>query len=434
LKLIFTNRWKLNHSKLNRIAQYVTFAAVILSIAAWVLILASPSIAADPQSGQSVATGIDVAWQQLFLGNGGSKGSTIFATLTNALYGIGMLGVAAQTAFLIGKNSSEEGLEGFTRRFIFETMLPTIFVVILLSNNGEIAGKMLYASRNIIFGIDKIVYDSFQQNNKVLEFDAQAEKTELDGIKGQYESCLSIPEKIESKPNPAFTQCFQSVKARINTGIASGKIKNASTVQELVKSATEIDKGNTLYVGALINTIVAKSAGDWVNGLIKSLIENLGFVYLVCIDIALLIIGLSLPLVLMFSLYKFEVFLKWAPQIANMLVAKITYTLSVGVVGILNATSGLDFGAWGVSLLFGVGAPFVSVFTTVALSGAMGSMFEREALRGLGAGVRGAGKLGGAAAGGVAKIGGAIGSRFTGGASGGQVASQTVNVVSRRIS
>jgi hypothetical protein len=432
--LIFTN----NHSKLNRIAQYVTFAAVILSIAAWVLILASPSIAADPEAGKSAAVGIDKAWQQLFLGNGDSKGSSIFATLANALQGIGMLGVAAQIAFLIAKNSAEEGLEGFTRRFLFETMLPTIFVVILLSNNGEIAGKMLYASRGVIFGIDKIVYESFQKNTKVLEFDAQAEKAELDAIKDQYNSCLSIPQKTESKPNPAFTDCFQSVKARINSGISSGKIKDASTVQRLTESANEIDKGNILDVGALINVIVAKSASDWVNGVIKSLMEAVGFVYLICIDMALLIIGLSSPLVLMFSLYKFEVFSKWAPQIVNMLIAKITYTLAVGVVGILNATSGLDLGAWGLSLLLGLGSPFVSVYMTVALSGAMGSLFQRESLRGLGAGVKGAGKVGGAVAGGVANVGGAIGNRLSGGMagkamSGGSAASKTVEVVSRRI-
>ncbi len=434
--MISTKRLKFKRLKLNRTGQYITFVAVILLIAAWVVILASPSIAADPQSGQSVAIGIDKAWQQLFLGNGDIKGSSIFATLTNALQGIGMLGVAAQTAFLIGKNSSEEGLEGFTRRFLFETMLPTVFVVILLSNNGEIAGKMLYASRGVIFGIDKIVYESFQANTRVLEFDAQAEKVELDAIKGQFESCLSSPEKIDSKPNPVFVNCMQSVKARINAAVASGKIKDASTVQELVKSATEIDKGNTNYVGSLINTIVAKSASDWINGVIKSLMEAVGFVYLVLIDIALLIIALSSPLVLMFSLYKFEVFSKWAPQIVNMLVAKITYTLAVGIVGILNATSGLDFGAWGLSLLLGLGSPFVSIYMTVALSGAMGSLFQRESLRGLGAGIKGSGKVGGAVAGGMANVGGAIGNRLSGGMVGQAMsggASRTVDVVSRRI-
>jgi hypothetical protein len=433
LTLIFTNRLKFN-----RTAQYVTFAATVLSIAAVVLMLATPSIAADPGVGQSAAVGIDKAWQQLFLGSGDGKGSTIFATLANALQGIGMLGVAAQASFLIAKNSSEEGLEGFTRRFLFETMLPTIFVVILLSNNGEIAGRMMYGSRGVIFGIDKIVYESFQQNTKVLEFDAQAEKAELDAIKDRYNSCLSIPEKTESSTNPAFTECFQSVKARINSGIASGKIKDASTVQQLTKSTSEIDKGNILDVGSLINVVVAKSASDWINGVIKSIIEALGFVYLICIDVALLIMGLSLPLVLMFSLYKFEVFSKWAPQITNMLVAKITYTLAVGVVGIVNATSGLDLGMWGLSLLLGLGAPFVSIYTTVALSGAMGSLFQRQSLRGLGAGVRGAGKLG-AAAGAATSVAGAIGNRLSGGmagkaTSGSQGASKTVDVVARRIS
>jgi hypothetical protein len=439
LKLIFTNRWKLNHSKLNRIAQYVTFIAVILSIAAWVLILASPSIAADPEVGKSAAVGVDKAWQQLFLGNGDSRGSTIFATLANSLQGLGILGIAAQTAFLIAKNSAEEGLEGFTRRFLFETMLPTIFVVILLSNNGEIAGKMMYGSRGMIFGIDKIVYESFKQTTRVLESDAQTEKAELDAIKDQYNSCLSIPQKTESKPNPAFTECFQSVKGRINAGIASGKIKDASTVEQLTKSASEIDQGNIINVGSLINVIVAKSASDWLNGVIKSLMEAVGFVYMICIDMALLILGLALPLVLMFSLYKFEVFSKWAPQIVNMLVAKITYTLAVGIAGILSATSGLDLGAWGLSLLLGLGSPFVSIYTTVALSGAMGSLFQRESLRGLGAGIKGAGKLGGAAAGAATNVAGAIGNKLSGGMagkamSGGQGASQTVNVVSRRIS
>jgi hypothetical protein len=69
----------------------------------------------------------------------------------------------------------------------------------------------------------------------------------------------------------------------------------------------------------------------------------------------------------------------------------------------------------------------------------MGSLFQRESLRGLGAGIKGAGKLGGAAAGAATNVAGAIGNKLSGGMagkamSGGQGASQTVNVVSRRIS
>jgi hypothetical protein len=407
--LISTN---LKHQKPSRFWKYVIYFALAISVVV-VVLWAAPSLAQTlPPSGESAATGIDKAWRQLFLGSNGNKGSTIFAIFANSLRGIGTLGLGAQLAFVIAKMSSggNQNLQGFVSKYLIETMLPTIIVVALLANNGDLAGRSLYATKNIIFGIDKLTYDSFKQVTQILQSDAITEKAELESIKAKADSCLSIPDKIDSQPNPVFTQCMSGIQARIDSGIASGKIKDTSTITQLTKSKDKIKAGNTIEFGSLINTIVAKSAIDFATGLIKSFIEGVGFVYLICIDIALLIISLSAPIVLIFSLFKFDVLLKWAPQILNIFIAKITYTLAVGISGILNSTSGLDLGAWGFSLLVGFGAPLISVFVTIALSGSMGSMFERLTINAATAGVKalpGAAKGGANLIGGAAKLGGA---------------------------
>jgi hypothetical protein len=408
----------LKHQKPSRFWKFVIYLALAVSVAI-VVLWALPSIAQTlPPSGQSAATGIDKAWRQLFLGSPGNTGSTVFAVFARSLVGIGALGLGAQLSFVIAKMAGDDNnnLKGFLNTYLIQTMLPTVLVVALLANNGEIAGKSLYATKNIIFGIDKLTYDSFKQVTQVLQSDAVAEKAELDAIKAKSDSCLLIPDRIDAQPNPVFTQCISEIQDRIDAGIASGRIKDTSTIAQLTKSKEKIKAGNTIEFGSLISSIVAKSAIDFATGLIKSFIEGLGFVYLICIDIALLIISLSAPIVLIFSLFKFDVFLKWAPQILNMFIAKITYTLAVGISGILNSTSGLDLGAWGFSLLMGIGAPLTSVFVTIALSGSMGSMFERLSIGAATAGIKGlpaAAKGGANLIGGAARLGGAA---LTGGA------------------
>jgi hypothetical protein len=112
------------------------------------------------------------------------------------------------------------------------------------------------------------------------------------------------------------------------------------------------------------------------------------------------------------------------PQLLNLFTAKITYTIVGGLVQYLKADAGADLGMWGLSIILGIGAPLVSIFTALALSGSMGTVFEREAVRGGAAAARMAGRAVGAVGGAIAgPIGGAIGA----------AAGKAAEVISKRV-
>jgi hypothetical protein len=131
----------------------------------------------------------------------------------------------------------------------------------------------------------------------------------------------------------------------------------------------------------------------------------------------------------MLSLYKFEVFLKWAPQILNLFVAKISYTIAGGLVLFVKAEAGADFGLWGYSILLGLGAPIVSIFVSMGLSGSMSAVFEREAVK---AGA-GAARMAGAAIGAGARAAGTAAAGPAGGAAAGAVAGKAIDVIAKRV-
>jgi hypothetical protein len=365
------------------------------------MILASPSVAQqfDPESGRSMAGGLNKAWEQLFLGANAQGGGSIFAILTRSLYSIGILGLAAQASFMFVK-SNDDGFKEWAQNYIAEYVIPVVLIVSLMANNGLGAGTAMYAFKNLTFGVDKVVYESFNSTARTLKEqpEIEGEKEELKQIQDIYNTCLSIPRMLNGQKNPVFIECMAEMKAQIQKSIASGKIKDASTLGRLGNAVTKFDAGDLIKGSVQLLGTVAKMAvgADLITGGIKLFMEGLGILYLWCVDMTFMIIGLSLPLVLMFSLYKVDVFLKWAPQVVNLFVAKLSYTISVGIISILQATTGLDFGVWGLTLALGLGAPLVSIVVTLALSGAVGSLFERQGMRGAAAAAKLAGKAGGA--------------------------------------
>jgi hypothetical protein len=416
-----------------------------VSACIWVLILASPSVAQqlDLQSGRSMAGGLNKAWEQLFLGANAKGGGSIFAILSRNLYSIGILGLAAQASFIFVK-SNDDGFKEWAQNYIAEYVIPVVLIVSLMANDGLGAGTAMYAFKNITFGIDKVVYESFNSTARTLKEqpEIEGEKEELTKIQDIYNSCLTIPRALNGQKNPVFIECMAAMKSQIQESIASGKIKDTSTQARLTNALTKFDGGDLIKGGVQLLGSIAKmaSGADLITGGIKLFMEGLGILYLWCVDMTFMIIGLSLPLVLMFSLYKVDVFLKWAPQVINLFVAKLSYTISVGIISILQATTGLDFGVWGLTLALGLGAPLVSIVVTLALSGSVGSLFERQAMRGLGSAAKTAGKVGGAIIQAAAKGGGTALAGPAGGAAAGAGAKalssstmKTIDVVARRV-
>jgi hypothetical protein len=416
----------------------ICLAAVVLQ-----LIFASNGIAADPvdpAAGKGIATGLEKAWVTLFTGNGTGAGS-FFGTLANTFKGIGIIALVMQTTFILFKMMGSENSSSakeFARSHIVERLLPNALVIILLANNGINGGNAILTMKQIFFAWDKVAYTTMTDIATTLnqQPQIQGEKEAVEIIKQAFDTCITIPAKIAGEDNPALAECLTGVKQLVDENIANGKIKNKATVEQInnAVSSTIFSSIPGAGAGTELIKVGAKLAGilgasvDKLDP-VKLFVESIGLIYNTCIEIALMLTCLSLPLVLMLSLYKFKVFLKWAPQILNLFVAKISYTIACGLVLFVKANAGSDFGMWGYSILLGLGAPIISIFVSLGLSGSMGAVFEREAAKAGAAGVR---MAGGGIGAGIRAAGTVAGSPAIG-AVAGAAAGKTIEVIARRV-
>jgi hypothetical protein len=394
----------------------------------------------DPNAGKGIATGLDKAWTILFTGNGTGLGS-FFGTLANTFKGIGIISLVAQSSFLMFKtlgSDNNNSAREFARSMVIERILPNALVIMLLSNNGVNGGNAVLAMKQVFFAWDKVAYTTMTDVATTLsqQPQIQGEKEAVEIIKKAFDTCITIPAKIAGEANPALSECLTGVKQIVQENIASGKIQNQATVEQInnaiadpiFSSVPVLGSGVQLIkIGAKLGEILGVST-DKLDP-VKLFVESIGLIYNTCIEMALMLTCLSLPLVLMMSLYKFEVFLKWAPQILNLFVAKISYTIAGGLVLYVKASAGSDFGLWGYSILLGIGAPIVSIFVSMGLSGSMGAVFEREAVKAGAAGVR----MAGAAVGAGAKALGAAAGGPAGGAAAGAVTGKAIDVIAKRV-
>lgn len=353
----------------------------------------------DPQSGAGTATGLRRAWDSIYVGGGGHP--SLFGTLATSLKGIGIIALVLQAVRIIAKYAGDDtgSARDFARLQIIERLIPNLIVIMLLANNGAGGAQLVITARDFIFAWDKVassqiqvIVDDIKQDMVVAE-----ERRVLEDLKGRYESCIAIPPKIAGENNPIFTTCIGEFKTEVYGAI--GKIKNESVKARIAKLWDDLSassQGNDdnsewrglVNLGAGLSSVVGSIGQDATEKAINTIMLSIGMAYNILIEMALMLIGVSLPLVLMFSLYKIDVFLRWLPQILNLFVAKISYTIAAAVVMFIRADAGSDLGVWGLSIIMGLGCPLVSFFIAVAVSGSMGSLFERESVRGIAAGAR----------------------------------------------
>jgi hypothetical protein len=419
-------------SNLFKFSRRAIFFALIINIA-FIVIYVIPILAADTPSvdaGLEVSKSLDKIWKQLLLNEDGK--TTLFTVLCKALSGFAILAIGWETAYLVAKSSSFEDPRSFVREFVIGKMLPTALVALAVGNNGYLAGHMLYASKSMFMGIDKAAYESLllQAGTASLVANAGSAESVLTPISEGFENCSSIPDRIGGKVNPQFIQCLQGLGTTIDTAVASGKVQDSATLAKLNKSrgilntAISADNPAAEYIksgAALRGALNQASMSGWIEGTIEGLLTAIGLIYNVVVELAFLIMAISSSIALMLSFLKIEVLLNFLPQFVNIFVAKLSYTVAMGLSTIMMNSAGGDLGKWAASLLLGLGCPWISIYMMLALSGSINSIFQSNAMNLAGAGVRGAGKAGGAAIGGAKKVGGALGgmSRRGGGAVGG---------------
>jgi hypothetical protein len=403
------------------------------------LVFANNSFAAapvDPAAGKGIATGLEKAWITLFTGDGTGLGS-FFGTLANTFKGIGIIALVMQSTFVMVKFMSENNSSAreLARIYIVERIIPNVLVISLLANNGINGGNAVLAMKKVFFSWDKVAYATMTDIATVLDSapSIEGEKEAVQIIKSAFDTCVTIPAKVAGEDNPVLAECLAAVKQLVNENIASGKIKNKATVEQLNDMLTSVVFSaipgagaitELIKVGARLTGVLGASVGK-IDPL-RIFIETIGVVYNTGVEMALMITCLSLPLVLMLSLYKFQVLLKWLPQILNLFIAKISYTIAAGLALFLKASAGSDFGMWGYSVLLGIGAPLVSIFVAMSLSGSVGAVFEREVAKATAGVVRAVGT-------GTARAIGTVAAGPGGGMVAGEVANKTISVISRRV-
>jgi hypothetical protein len=415
------------------------FLTLVLNIA-FLVICFTPVSAADPpnpEAGKAIGATMDGIWQDLLLGDGNQL--TLFSALCKSLTGIAILAIGWETAYMVAKSKSIDNPRSFLEEFVFEKMLPTLLIVAALSNNGYIAGNMLYASKNIFLGIDRVAYESlmFKAGTAGLATVQKDAGSVITPVSDSFTNCYSIPDRIEGKPNPVLIQCLQRLGQKIDTAIASGKIQDAQLLTNLNKSRgiinTAISSDNPsselIKAGSVFRRVATISdsgfnpfdlKGD-IEAIINTILYGIGLVFYIVIEIVFLILAVASSIVLMLSIYKIDVLLKFLPQFMNVFVAKLSYTIAMAISLIIQSKAGSDLGTWGIGILTGLGCPFISIGIMLALSGSINSVFERTAINAAAGGYRAAGKAAGGAAQGAkwlgGKMAGKMGSRGAGGAS-----------------
>jgi hypothetical protein len=419
------------------------YLLIAIALVVFQLIFTGHAIAADPVSpdaGKGAATGLNKAWETLFKGDGTPS---FFGVLCNTLRGIGIIALVLQGGMALIKLVSADGnpsAKEFVRIQVIERIIPNAIVIMLLANNGAGGANLVLTARSFIFSWDKVAYTAMKDTAEKLNQQQiiGEERKALEELRGLFNTCISIPPKIGGENNPVFTQCIGEFQTKNIEVAASGRIKNEATKVQLAKLFDELVKaseGNIddslsrglIHIGAGLSSLIGSSVKNELDEFVNVIVMSFGIAYNICIELALMLMGVSLPLVLMLSLYKFDVLLRWLPQLLNLFTAKITYTIVGGLVQYLKADAGADLGVWGLAILMGFGAPLVSIFTSLALSGSMASVFEREAVRGAAAGAR-------MAAGGVAAGAGLVGgtARSAGGVIGAGVA-KAAEVIAKRV-
>jgi hypothetical protein len=459
-KVINNTMFGLNLFKFSRRA--ILFA-LIVNIA-FIIMYVTPLLAADAPSvdaGLEVSKSFDKIWKQLLLNEDGK--TTLFTVLCKALTSFAILAIGWETAYLIAKSSAADDPRSFVREFVIGKMLPTALVALAVGNNGYLAGHLLYASKSMFMGIDKAAYESLllQAGTASLVANAGSAESVLTPISEGFENCSSIPDRIGGKVNPQFLQCLQGLGTTIDTAVASGKVQDSATLAKLTKSrgilntAISSDNPAAEYIksgAALRGALNQASMSGWIEGTIEGLLTAIGSIYYVVVEIAFLIMAISSSIALMLSFLKIDVLLNFLPQFVNIFVAKLSYTVAMGLSVIMMNSAGGDLGKWAASLLLGLGCPWISIYIMLALSGSISSVFQSNAMNLAGAGVRGAGKAGSAAIGGAKRAGsmlggmsrrggGSVGSsgaaggmrQISGGAAAGSGSGPTIDVVARRV-
>ena len=423
---------------------YLVISLIVLAVFVFLeLIFTGHAVAADPVSpdaGKGAATGLEKAWQTLFKGDGSPS---FFGTLANTLKGIGIIAIVMQTAKVIFKFASSDGdpsAREFVRSQLVERLIPSAIVIMMLANNGAGGANLILNARSFIFSWDKVAYTAMKDvaDNLAQQQIIGEERKVLENVRTAFNTCISIPPKIGGENNPVFTGCIGDFQTKVLEASVSGKIKNESVRAQLGKLHQDLAKASQgnyddsfgrilINSGAVVSTLATSSIKNATDELVNGFVSSIGIAYNFCVELALMLMGVSLPLVLLLSLYKIDVFLKWLPQLLNLFVAKISYTIVGGLVQYIKADAGSDLGEWGLAILIGLGAPFVSIFTAMALSGAMGSVFEREAVRaGAGAARAAAGGVGAAGK----MLGGAVGSLA---GAGGAAAAKALDIIAKRV-
>jgi hypothetical protein len=165
----------------------------------------------------------DDAWQQLLDGG-------LFSAISGAMLGVALLFlVITSTLILI------EWIKTNDDKQFFKLITP-IFVVMFLLNGGALTKIMVTGIRDVGNGVNKIILVKLNYENKInKQFSGlTGEQTFLTDLKTDINRCNSDPNITTQR------DCLNKIKTKIDFGIQTGQIRNASAVDKLQRWSTDL--------------------------------------------------------------------------------------------------------------------------------------------------------------------------------------------------
>lgn len=237
-----------------------------------------------------------------------------------------------------------------------------IVVLALFINDGNLMRQAAIAEYAIVRVAEKSVKKNFEATvkiaKKVEELDGQSEELKL--IEQKMDNCLSIAPTIAGEPNPEFQECQSDLESRIESSIASGKIKDVSVKGRLSSALVALGKGD-------IGSAAAETFNGIMGGVSESLMQiptmifaALRLIWLKIGSIALLVAVIALPFPLSFSFFNPQGLVIWHGSFWGAAFFTISMTVFIGILDYIESKIGAGLPTYWMQLGAAFVAPIIS--------------------------------------------------------------------------
>jgi hypothetical protein len=372
--------------------------------------------------------GSNRAWEILFLGQDGNSNATITAIILSFMSVFTFIILCVRVLDVYRQSTNSDILDESLGQLLIGKLVPVMLVFFFIAGNGAFLSTFVLGLRNAGYGIDSKIAATLTRVADVnrIAGNYEGEQKSLEALREKQRSCSIIPATVGGNKNPTLQQCLTEFQALVDNEINTGAIKTPGVLGAL-KNATRSDNPLVAFGAALVEAI-GSAPSTFITNLINGYLLIFGLVFGVSIEVSMLLMAFIAPIAVSTSLLSLKPMTEWLTKFAGLVVAKVSFTLSVGSFQIITDSAGGNFDDGINAFLLGLAAPFIAILIAWQSSSVIGSGVEAGVFNLASTGIKLVGgkaatAAGKAIGGGIAKI------RGGGGASGGKVISSVSNRV-----